>query len=96
MRCPVCKAENTRGPECRRCKADLALLFQLEEQRQYAMERTRLALSRAKWADAIGQAAQVNWLRSDAESLQLLAVAHFLNREFAEALRYHAVVVHSS
>ena len=30
IRCPVCKAENSQGPTCRRCKADLSLLFRLE------------------------------------------------------------------
>ena len=39
MRCPVCKADNAQGLQCRRCKADLALLFQLEEQRARALEQ---------------------------------------------------------
>ena len=34
MHCPVCKADNSQGPQCRRCKADLSLLFALEEQRR--------------------------------------------------------------
>ena len=33
MRCPVCKADNALDPACRRCKADLALLVQVETQR---------------------------------------------------------------
>src|SRR5262249_17865113 len=33
MRCPVCKAENAQGPACRRCKADLSLLFAVEARR---------------------------------------------------------------
>lgn len=35
MRCPVCRAENDRGPNCRRCRADLSLLFALEKQRRF-------------------------------------------------------------
>ena len=27
MRCPVCRADNTEGPQCRRCRADLSPLF---------------------------------------------------------------------
>ena len=33
MQCPVCKADNAQGPLCRRCKADLSLLFRLEARR---------------------------------------------------------------
>ncbi len=32
LSCPVCKAENAQGPFCRRCKADLSLLFSLRQQ----------------------------------------------------------------
>ena len=34
MICPVCRATNDQGPQCRRCKADLGLLFRLEAQRK--------------------------------------------------------------
>ena len=37
MRCPVCRAEVEQGPNCRRCRADLAMLFTLEEQRARAL-----------------------------------------------------------
>ena len=32
MICPCCKANNDSGPACRRCKADLSLLFAFEKQ----------------------------------------------------------------
>ena len=44
LRCPVCKAENAQGPNCRRCKADLSLLFALEDRR--ARERLVWNLNR--------------------------------------------------
>ena len=31
--CPCCKASNDTGPACRRCKADLSLLFAVESER---------------------------------------------------------------
>lgn len=34
MRCPVCKASVQQGPQCRRCKADLALLLEFRAQQQ--------------------------------------------------------------
>ena len=34
MNCPVCRATNDQGAQCRRCKADLGLLFRLEAQRK--------------------------------------------------------------
>ena len=37
IRCPLCKADNLEGPACRRCKADLSMLFRLEERRAWTM-----------------------------------------------------------
>ena len=56
LRCPVCKAENAQGPNCRRCKADLSMMFALEDQRAPVMEEARLpgrgALERSAHAGA--------------------------------------------
>ena len=89
MRCPVCKAENDKGPQCRRCKVDLSLLFDLEGQRERLLAATRHALARGEWAEAIRQAVEADRLRHDEESWQLLAVAHLLNRDFAAAWRWY-------
>jgi len=85
MRCPVCKADNPQGPQCRRCKADLALLFALEEQRQWTLAEARNYLHRGEWQAAVRHAETANWLRGDDDSRQLLAVAHLLGRDYAEA-----------
>jgi hypothetical protein len=85
MRCPVCKADNSQGPQCRRCKADLTLLFDLEEQRRRMLTGARNCLARGQWAQAIDQAEDADWMRSDLESQQLLAVAYLLNRDFERA-----------
>ena len=85
MRCPVCKAENVQGPQCRRCKADLSLLFTLEDQRTRVLAEARESLAHGRWRQAAGQAAQADWLRSDEESRGLVALAHLLNREYAQA-----------
>jgi tetratricopeptide (TPR) repeat protein len=85
MRCPVCKAENGQGPQCRRCKADLSLLFKLEEKRGALLTAVKHALALGKWEEAIQQASEADWLRSDEEARQLLAVAYLLQRDFARA-----------
>lgn len=85
MRCPVCKADNLQGPQCRRCKADLSLLFALEEQRQRRLAEARRWLIRGEWQEAARHAEAANWLRCDEDSLQSTAVTHLMNRNFAGA-----------
>ncbi len=87
MRCPVCKADNSQGPQCRRCKADLSLLLALEDQRQRALAEARNCLRRGEWQAAREQIEAADWLRGDEESRQLTAVAHLLKGDFAGALR---------
>jgi hypothetical protein len=89
MRCPVCKAENVQGPQCRRCKADLSLLFALEGRRQQALQAARRCLAAGRWAQALAHAAEAHWLRSDKPSRRLLAVAALLNRDFDSAWFYY-------
>ncbi len=81
MQCPVCKAENSQGPHCRRCRADLALLFSLEE------ERTRL-LARVKGYVRQNQGQKLKALVDrldlghDQQALRWRALSHLLNRNF--------------
>jgi hypothetical protein len=87
MRCPVCKADNPHGPQCRRCKADLSLLFELEEQRGQALAETWQHLHQGEWSEAARQAEAVDWLRGDEESKRLAALAHLLEGDFAATWR---------
>lgn len=52
--CPCCKATNTAGPACRRCKADLSLLFGIAARRAYLVS---IAADRLRSGD--GTAAEV-------------------------------------
>jgi hypothetical protein len=81
----VCKAENAQGPSCRRCKADLSLLFTLEEHRRRALQRACLYVAQGDGAAAEQQADQADQLRSDGQSRRLLALALLLQRDFAGA-----------
>jgi hypothetical protein len=85
MRCPVCKADNLQGPQCRRCKADLSLLFALEEQRRRTLAEARRCLRHGAWRAAANHIKTADWLRGDEESQRLTAVAHLLEGHFAEA-----------
>jgi len=92
MRCPVCKADNPQGPQCRRCKADLWLLFAIEEQRQQALSATRQCLAGGQWGPAVQHAEAADWMRSDEESQRLLAVAYLLNRDFVRAWQSYQII----
>jgi hypothetical protein len=85
MRCPVCKADNTQGPSCRRCKADLSLLFALEDARRQRLQAARQHLAQGRWADAARSAARADQMRTDEESRALRAVAHLLQGQLAAA-----------
>ncbi len=90
MQCPVCKADNAEGPLCRRCKADLSVLFRLEAQRQRCCAGARKCLRDGHWREAIRFAAEADGLRNDNESLRLAALGSLFFRDFEGALRYHA------
>ena len=69
MRCPACRAENDEGPQCRRCRADLSLLFALEEQRRAALTLAYRCLTEGQCSRALAIAEGVDTLRRDEESL---------------------------
>lgn len=91
MRCPVCKAENSQGPACRRCKADVSLLYALDERRDGLLAAARLALSDGRWHDALAQVERAWRLRRGADAGRLLAVAHLLGRDFRQAWRWYQI-----
>jgi hypothetical protein len=92
LKCPVCRVENAQGPTCRRCKADLLMLFALEEQRGYLLNEARAAITTGRWAEALGPASEADALRRDEESLRLVAVAALLARDFSLAWRTYGLL----
>jgi hypothetical protein len=85
MRCPVCKAENAEGPQCRRCRADLSLLFDLEARRARVLAAAHEAAARGRWARGVALAEGAEALRSGADARRLAAVGRLLGRDFAGA-----------
>jgi hypothetical protein len=81
----VCKADNAQGPGCRRCKADLSLLFRLEEERGHLLASAAECLRTGRFAEALRQAQRAHALRHGEKSARLLALANLLLRDFAAA-----------
>ena len=52
--CPVCRAENAERT-CRRCRADLGLLFDVEAQHEAARRRAVAGLLAGDFAAALGE-----------------------------------------
>jgi hypothetical protein len=92
MRCPVCKADNSQGPQCRRCKADLSALFALEEQRAQALAAAGQGLLSGQIEPAFRLAQHAEWLRRDVDSMRLLAMGALLQRDFTQAWRYYRLI----
>ena len=80
IRCPVCRADNDAGPACRRCKADLAPLAELETRRT-------LALDLGARAAALGDGDAV--LRHARAARQLRSGPDTLRRDLSQALAYY-------
>jgi hypothetical protein len=87
MRCPVCRAEVHQGPQCRRCRADLSLLFHLEDQRRHALSLAYGCASQGEWRRAGAVVEGADTLRSDLESQWLRALVALGGRDFARAWR---------
>jgi hypothetical protein len=85
VRCPACKADNAQGPTCRRCKADLGLLFALEERRAWLLARARRYLADGLGTEAVQFAGEAEGLRGGTDARQVLAAAHLLDRDFGRA-----------
>jgi hypothetical protein len=89
MLCPVCRATNDSGPACRRCKADLSLLFELESQRSAYLVQTQARLGDEA---ACAAARRADDLRHGDDARRLLALACLLRGEHAAAWQaYHSV-----
>src|SRR5437868_2616949 len=89
MRCPACRAQNDTGPQCRRCRADLSLLFTLEAQREQFLARAYQSAARGRWQQAFAIGASVDTLRRDVDSQRLLALSSLMCGDFHGAWQYY-------
>jgi len=89
IRCPACRAENTSGPLCRRCRADLSLLFELEERRARALAAAARYACLGEGTAATHFACQAHWLRRGEDSWRLVVLGQLLERDFAGAWKVY-------
>src|SRR5262245_22039325 len=101
LRCPVCKADNVTptplpqgersgsegAPTCRRCKADLSLLFALEEHREVLLNSARQHAAAGAWEAFLADIEQVHGLRADQQTRRMRAVGLLLIGDRLAALR---------
>lgn len=85
LTCPACRAANDAGPNCRRCKADLALLVAVEDRRDFLLADARRAASEGRLVEAEDSITQADGLRHGADVKQLLAAVRLLRGDFAGA-----------
>jgi hypothetical protein len=87
----VCKASVDQGPNCRRCKADLALLLALDRQRGRMLRQARESLAAGRPEQALPLASAAHGLRHGDDSARLLALCHLLRGDFRRAWQAYSV-----
>ncbi|HEX3151008.1 MAG TPA: hypothetical protein VHR66_23210 [Gemmataceae bacterium] len=93
LRCPVCRADNTTGLNCRRCKADLSLLIAVEERRDYHVTLAQIAMRDGQFDDALTELTLAEELRTGPDIHRLRACVFLLAGDHESVLAEHAAVV---
>jgi hypothetical protein len=87
MRCPVCRADDNHTEQCRRCKADLGLLARIERDRAASLGAAERHAGRGDAEACLASAQRTHLLRTDRDSLRLIAMGSLLKMDFTGALR---------
>jgi hypothetical protein len=82
VQCPACQAGNEAGPRCRRCRADLEILFRLERQRRRLLASAVENLRSGAWSAALEAAQAAAAIRADLDSTRVQAAAALMQRSF--------------
>jgi hypothetical protein len=85
--CPCCKATNT-APVCRRCKADLGLLFQIEARRAFHIDSAKRFAADQRYPEADRELDQAAQFRPGDDVLGLKAALHLLRGDYAAAFAF--------
>src|SRR5262245_30841405 len=86
LRCPVCRADNTAPPACRRCKADLSMLWTVETERADRLARAAAAAWCGNLDDALEELEMAAELRQDQDVQRMKACVHLLAGDYESAL----------
>lgn len=90
LRCPVCRAETAAGTTCRRCKADLSLVAQIEAEREFRLRQVAEHLRAGSFDDALNELDLAQELRADHDIHRLRACVFALANDFESAFTEHA------
>jgi hypothetical protein len=93
LRCPVCRAENTTGPACRRCRADLSLLAAVEARRDFHFTRACIALREGRLDAARNDLDRAEELRAGPDVRRVRACLSLLAGDFPAAWAQHAATL---
>ncbi len=83
--CPCCRASNDAGPACRRCKADLSLLFAVAAQRASLIAEAQSFAGEGKFTEALRSLEEADALRSGDDVRQLRATVLLAAGDFVAA-----------
>ena len=86
LTCPCCRAANDTGPACRRCKADLSLLFAVADRRGFLVSEARKLAAQGKYVEALRSLEEAAALRAGDDVNRLTAVVRLLAGQYAVAL----------
>ena len=93
--CPACRAENAERT-CRRCRADLGLLWDLEAQRERLLVDAAEAIRRGEFTQATERAQSAYDLRVGSDAGRLIACVYLLRGQFVRAFEWHAFAAKDS
>src|SRR6188472_3590698 len=86
LRCPVCRADNAALSNCRRCRADLSLLWTVEGERADRLSRAAAAVAAGDFDDALEELTIAEELRHGDDVRRLRAGVELLAGDFDSAL----------
>lgn len=86
LSCPVCRAENTSGSNCRRCRADLSLLEAVESRRAFHLASAATNLRDGSVMDAMVQLRLAENLQSGHDIRRTRACINLIAGDFYSAL----------
>jgi len=89
LRCPVCRAENSTGSACRRCRADLSLLAAVEDRRGFHLARAVTALRDRLFEAASAELDAAERLRAGPDIRRRRACTFLLAGDFSSAMAEH-------
>ncbi len=89
MRCPICRALVEQAPQCRRCRADLSLLVEVQKQRRHALTAAYRCLHQGRYQHALALTEGAEACHGDEETRRLRALIYLLRRDFASAWKVY-------